>query len=92
MTTKEKIIAISALVLFLIGLTFFVDNHYKTRISAKTPQATERECPNSRPIKGNAQTGIFHMPYGSYYDKTLPERCFSSKDEAIKAGYRQSLR
>ena len=89
---KDRIIAIGALIFFLIGITYFLTHWYKTRISPNTPQATEKDCPDSRAIKGNAQTGIFHVPGGSYYDKTLPERCFSSREEAIKAGYRQSLR
>lgn len=65
----------------------------KTRISPDTPQNLYScECPSDRPIKGNAQSGIYHMPNGTYYDRTCAERCFATEDEAIDAGYRGSKR
>ena len=67
-------------------------NWYHTRISPYTPQASGWNCPANKPIKGNAQSGIYHMPGGEYYNKTKPERCFATEQEAQKAGYRRSKR
>lgn len=49
-------------------------------------------CPSGYPIKGNADSGIYHVPGGAYYSKTQPEECFSSEAAAKKAGYRKSQR
>jgi micrococcal nuclease len=53
---------------------------------------TESECPASHPIKGNADSGIYHPPEGQYYDVTNPEECFASPEAAAEAGYRASER
>lgn len=49
-----------------------------------------RSCPVEFPIKGNADSMIFHVPEGKYYAKTTPEDCFSTPEAARNAGYRQS--
>lgn len=67
-------------------------NWYHTRISSHTPQSGTYYCPDNKPIKGNAQSGIYHMPGGQYYGKTMPERCFATESDAINAGYRASQR
>jgi hypothetical protein len=45
-------------------------------------------CPDGFPIKGNASSGIFHMPTDASYQRTIPEVCFASEDVAIANGYR----
>lgn len=50
------------------------------------------DCPSWAPIKGNADSGIYHVPGGAYYDRTNPEVCFSSETAAMDAGYRRSKR
>ena len=50
----------------------------------------EAECPDGFPIKGNASSNIYHLPGQSSYDKTIPEICFASEDDATAAGYRAS--
>jgi hypothetical protein len=47
-------------------------------------------CPLSHPIKANDNSGIFHVPGGRFYDRTKPERCYTSADAAIADGYRQA--
>lgn len=47
-----------------------------------------RECPASFPIKGNANSMIYHQPGESSYDVTIPEICFATEDDAKAAGYR----
>src|SRR5688572_9637956 len=34
-------------------------------------------CPDGYPIKGNANSGIFHVPGGRFYERTIPERCYA---------------
>lgn len=52
-------------------------------------------CPAGYPIKGNQSSSgerIYHVPGGSYYDRTNPEECFATEGDARKAGYRASQR
>jgi micrococcal nuclease len=54
-------------------------------------------CPSSQPIKGNFTTYsgercIYHVPGGQFYEKTRPERCYASDDEARLDGCRRSRR
>ncbi len=44
-------------------------------------------CPESHPIKGNFTTYsgercIYHVPGGQFYNRTKPERCYATGDEA----------
>jgi hypothetical protein len=54
-------------------------------------------CPVTHPIKGNFTTYsgercIYHVRGGGFYDKTKPERCYVTGDEAVKDGCRRSKR
>jgi hypothetical protein len=54
-------------------------------------------CPVSHPIKGNFTTYngepcFHHMPRGRFYDKTKPERCYATEEEARKDDCRRSKR
>jgi len=49
-------------------------------------------CPPRRPIKGNRESKIYHMPGDAFYEQTSPERCFRTETEAQKAGYRKAER
>lgn len=49
-------------------------------------------CPISHPIKGNAGSGIFHVPGGMSYDRTIPERCYANEADAIADGFRKAKR
>jgi endonuclease YncB( thermonuclease family) len=46
------------------------------------------ECPASAPIKGNANSMIYHLPGQQYYDITEAEECFATTSAAEAAGYR----
>jgi trigger factor len=48
------------------------------------------DCPSSHPIKGNASSKIYHLPGSGSYDRTMPEICFATADDATAAGYRAS--
>ncbi|MBI4022893.1 thermonuclease family protein [Candidatus Berkelbacteria bacterium] len=56
------------------------------------PQAATTDCPLDRAIKGNAQSMIYHVPGGEFYERTKPEACFATEPEAVTAGYRRSKR
>ncbi len=63
--------------------------------SAETSDATwlaavDGGCPISHPVKANAQSGIFHVPGGRSYERTIPERCYATPEAAIADGYRQA--
>lgn len=45
-------------------------------------------CPSGYPIKGNANSRIYHVPGGRFYDRTVPERCYASAADAEADGYR----
>jgi hypothetical protein len=47
-------------------------------------------CPPGYPIKANANSGIFHVPGGRFYERTVPERCYATEDDAVADGYRRA--
>lgn len=40
------------------------------------------------PIKGNGRSGIYHVPGGFAYDRTVASICFRSAEAAQAAGFR----
>ena len=42
-------------------------------------------------IKGS-KSKIYHLEGGSFYDRTNPQQCFDTEEEAINAGYTKSSR
>ena len=46
------------------------------------------ECPPGYPIKGNDNSGIYHVPGGRFYDRTGAERCYARAEDAEADGYR----
>lgn len=51
---------------------------------------SEWDCPSWAPIKGNANSMIYHLPGQRFYDATKPEDCFRTEAAAQAAGYRKS--
>lgn len=45
-------------------------------------------CPDGYPVKANDNSGIFHVPGGRSYERTVPERCYASAADAAADGYR----
>ena len=45
-------------------------------------------CPLSHPVKANANSGIFHVPGGRFYERTQAERCYRDAAAAEADGYR----
>lgn len=58
----------------------------------KAGPSASGDCPDSAPIKGNGDSGIYHVPGGQFYDVTNAEECFASESAAVAAGYRKSKR
>jgi large subunit ribosomal protein L17 len=46
------------------------------------------DCPPEYPVKGNAQSKIFHTPQSRVYAQTIAEYCFASSEAAEAAGFR----
>jgi len=46
------------------------------------------ECPEGFPIKANDNSGIYHVPGGRFYARTVPERCYARSQDAETDGYR----
>jgi len=49
-------------------------------------------CPSGYPVKAKTGSKVFHVPEGALYERTRPERCYSSTAAAEKDGFRQSKR
>ena len=49
-------------------------------------------CPVSHPVKAKLSSGIFHLPGGANYGRTLPDRCYRDADAAEADGLRQARR
>lgn len=45
-------------------------------------------CPADYPIKGNANSRIYHRPTDGSYEQTVPEYCFATEEDAKAAGFR----
>jgi hypothetical protein len=45
-------------------------------------------CPAGHPVKGKATSGIYHVPGGRFYERTVPDRCYASAADAEADGYR----
>jgi len=46
--------------------------------------------PPGYPIKGNRRSGIYHVPGGFAYDRTIPDICFRTPEAAEATGLRHS--
>lgn len=49
-------------------------------------------CPATHPVKGKPGSGIFHLPGGLFYDRTVPDRCYQSAEAAEADGLRPAKR
>jgi hypothetical protein len=67
------------------------------QVSPGVPPISPWQCPLTHVIKGNFTTYngercIYHVPGGAFYEKTKPERCYASHQDAVAHGCRQSKR
>jgi len=45
------------------------------------------ECPWSFPVKGNADSSLYHTPESPYYTRTNAELCFDTESAARQGGF-----
>ncbi|RMB58176.1 hypothetical protein EAX62_13245 [Tessaracoccus antarcticus] len=74
------------------GVTRPVTPTPPVRPSGGVAPISRNSCPASAPIKGNADSGIYHKPGQQFYARTNPEVCFASDSDAVRAGFRKSKR
>jgi len=58
--------------------------------TAEWRDSEDGRCLEGYPIKVNLTSGIFHVPGGRFYERTLAQRCYASTDAAERDGYRQA--
>ncbi len=51
-----------------------------------------RSCPVTHPVKAKLRSGIFHLPGGASYERTIPDRCYADPTAAAADGLRVSRR
>jgi hypothetical protein len=49
-------------------------------------------CPEGYQIKGKVKSGIFHVPGSLAYDRTKPDRCYATEEDAAADGLRAPKR
>ena len=55
-------------------------------------EADGGSCPATHPVKAKLASGIYHVPGGANYDRTLADRCYPTPDAAETDGLRASKR
>jgi len=50
------------------------------------------QCPPGYPVKGKRSSGIYHVPGGLSYARTVPDRCYAAPADAEADGLRAALR
>lgn len=69
-----------------------------TKGNDKTQQKPTTTTPTTAPVdKSNcyikgSKSKLYHVPGGSFYERTNPAACFNSEEEAQAAGYSKSSR
>ena len=75
---KNKIIILIIALMFVAGCAH-----------VRVPRG-DGSCPADFPVKGNADSFVYHTPASLFYLRTKAEICFDSKGAAERHGYRQS--
>lgn len=59
-------------------------------VTARWLPPIDGACPEGYPVKANDNSGIFHLPGGRFYERTVPERCYTAAEGAEADGYRRA--
>ena len=62
------------------------------RPSARWTDPVEKACPTGFPVKVKLASGIYHLPGMLAYERTSPDRCYTSAEEAEADGFRAAKR
>jgi hypothetical protein len=54
-------------------------------------EPTGGACPDGYTVKAT-QSGLFHLPGGQFYDRSVPVRCYADAAAAEADGYRAAKR
>ena len=65
---------------------------FATESAQSWVEPLDGSCPSTHPIKANADSGIFHVPSGMSYERTVPGRCYAREADAEADGFRQAKR
>ena len=60
--------------------------------AARWQAPVDGECPHGCPLKVAAGSQIFHAPGGAFYERTVPERCYATPEDAVADGLRAAKR
>jgi hypothetical protein len=60
--------------------------------SARWTDPVEKACPTGFPVKVKLASGIYHLPGMLAYERTMPDRCYVSAEEAESDGFRAAKR
>jgi hypothetical protein len=60
--------------------------------STRWTDPVEKACPSGFPVKVKLASGIYHLPGMLAYDRTAPDRCYVSAQEAEADGFRAAKR
>jgi hypothetical protein len=58
--------------------------------SAWVSAARGEAMPDGYPVKVKTASGIYHVPGGRFYDRTMPDRWYATAHAAEADGYRRS--
>lgn len=56
-------------------------------VGAHLPLEDPAQAPQGYPIKGNADSGLYHVPGQSSYEQTIPEIWFATEAAAEAGGF-----
>lgn len=59
-------------------------------VTARWLPPVDGACPEGYPVKANDNSGIYHLPGGRFYERTVPERCYTAAEDAEADGYRRA--
>ncbi len=59
-------------------------------VTARWLPPLDGACPEGYPVKANDNSGIYHLPGGRFYERTVPERCYTAAEDAEADGYRRA--
>jgi len=60
--------------------------------AAYVDPVADGECPLTHPVKAKLASGIYHVPGGGNYERTKPDRCYSTAEAAESDGLRPAKR
>ena len=70
----------------------YVDAPVVPEPEAWVEPTADGSCPDGFPVKAKLSSRIFHVPEGTMYERTVPDRCYATAEAAEADGLRASKR